>query len=82
MPGKRAQEKVNSRFLPTMAVSPASLQLWWESSGCWPNAAFVRLWEDQIERRCGPELFPVGLIGWLQARVLFAALYLSYPQHR
>lgn len=35
-----------------------------------------------IERRCGPELLPVGLIGWLQAHVLLAAVYLSYPQHR
>ena len=34
------------------------------------------------ERRFGPELLSVELIDWLQACVLLADLYLSYPQHR
>lgn len=88
VPGKRAQGKANGGFLPKMGVSPASLQLWWETSGRWPDAADVSRGEEGgcgmmgSERRFGPELLSVELIGWLQAPALLTALYLSYPQHR
>lgn len=88
MPGKRAQEKENSEFLHTMSVRPASLQLWWESSGHWASTAPVK-WGKEWgcgkmgnKRSFGPELLCVELIDWLQAHVLMAALYLCHPQHR
>lgn len=46
VPGKKAQEKENSGFLPMIGVSPDSLQLWWESDGRWPNAAPVKRGEE------------------------------------
>lgn len=88
MTDRRGQEKENSGFLPIVGVSPASLQLCWESGGHWPIAALVNRGEEGgygkmgKERRFDPELLSVDLIGWLQARVLLAAVYLSYPQHR
>lgn len=88
MPGKNAQEKENTGLLHTMSVSPANLQLWWESSGHWPRTAPVK-WEKEwgcetmgSKRRFGPELLSVELIDLLQAHALMAALYLCYPQHR
>lgn len=59
-----------------------------ETGGRWPSADPVTRGEGGgcgktgSERRFGPELLFVELIGWLQAPVLLAALYLNYPQHR
>lgn len=84
VPGKRAREKESSGFLHMMSVSPASLQLWWESSGHWPSTAPVK-WGEEWGKRWGVRgdlAQSFCLLNWLTGyRLVFGRQPCIYATH-